>query len=100
MSNFIELSRLSPATKYAFEQYAERYYYNDSWLKSFMEPQWFAWLIELLKAEPDAEELFPNGKWATIQRMQELLAVAIKEETSTRAEATNDLATQIGQIER
>lgn len=33
-------------------------------------------LIERLKREPDSEELFPKGKWATIQRIQAILEEA------------------------
>ena len=79
MSDFIDLNQLSPDTKYALEQYAIGFGY-DSWLKTFMEPHWFAWLIELLKGEPDTEDLFPKGQWATVQRMQELLADAVRAE--------------------
>jgi hypothetical protein len=32
----------------------------------------------LLKYSPDDPELFPKGKWATLQRMEELIHKAIK----------------------
>lgn len=46
------------------------------WYQPVMEPQWVAWLIEILKQSPDTPELFPHSKWATIQRLQNLIAVA------------------------
>lgn len=81
MSDFIDLNQLLPPTKYALEQYGFRCGY-DEWLRSFMEPQWFAWLVELLKVEPDSEDLFPSGKWATIQRLQQMVEDAAKKETT------------------
>ena len=41
-----------------------------------------AWLWFKLRQEPDSEELFPHGKWATLQRFEELLdnaALAVKD---------------------
>jgi hypothetical protein len=52
----------------------------DEWFHRWMEPQWFAWFIALLKESSDDPLLFPAGKWATIQHMEELLAEAAKAE--------------------
>lgn len=50
------------------------------WLHTWSEPQWIAWLLWILKAEPDDSTVFLHGKWATIQRIEELLAIAAKKE--------------------
>ena len=50
----------------------------DEWLRSWIQPQWMAWLIYLLKELPDDSEFFLHGKWATIQRMEELLHGEVK----------------------
>jgi hypothetical protein len=65
-SGLVYLSVL-PATWDALEKYAEKHDYCE-WFRRYTQPQWAAWLIFLLKAEPDLKELFPHGKWATIQR--------------------------------
>jgi hypothetical protein len=36
-------------------------------------PEIMAWLVLLLKRIPDSDEVFPLGKWATIQSIQEQL---------------------------
>lgn len=58
----------------AIEKFARRRGYE--WYQPVMEPQWVAWLIEILKQSEDIPELFPHGKWATIQRLQNLLCAA------------------------
>jgi hypothetical protein len=50
----------------------------DEWVKSWMQPQWFAWLLVLLRELPDDADMFTHGKWATIQRMEGLIAAAAK----------------------
>lgn len=86
MSEFVDLTVLSPEASYAL---LETYAYQrdfDPWLHKFIEPQWFAWLIALLKAEPDNEEFFPKGKWATIQRLEQLLENAVTAELQADAQ--------------
>ena len=34
-------------------------------------PEWMAWFVHLLKHVPDSSEVFPHGKWATIQSIEE-----------------------------
>jgi len=77
MSDYVNLRSLSPESQYAL---TERYAYQrqlDSWLRPLIEPQWCAYLIVLLKQEPDTAALFPKGKWATIQVLETLLQQAI-----------------------
>ncbi len=73
-----------PETRRALERYAEKHGY-DEWVRRWSEPQWLAWLIALLQEEPDSPELFPHGKWATIQHMRTLLAEAARAEVKNRA---------------
>jgi hypothetical protein len=75
-----------PDTWRALERYAERCGY-DEWVRRWIEPQWLAWLIALLQAETDRPNLFPHGKWATIQRLQFLLGAAAIAELRNRVEA-------------
>ena len=44
------------------------------WIQAWMEPQWVAWLTEILKQSDDDPLLFPHGKWATIQHLQDKVA--------------------------
>lgn len=85
MSDFVDLSQLNPTTWYALEQYAVRHGY-DEWLRKFIQPQWAAWLIVLLKVEQDTEELFPSGKWATIQRLEQMVSNAAEMEVKAQTE--------------
>jgi hypothetical protein len=70
-------------TMRALDRYAEQHGYEE-WLKGWMEPQWAAWLTFLLAAEEDTPELFPHGKWATIQHIQSLIADEADSTISTR----------------
>lgn len=40
----------------------------------------------LLKRSPDNPDLFPKGKWATLQRMEQLIDEAIRSTTSGETE--------------
>lgn len=79
MSDYCDMGKLLPATRDALEVYASERNYGE-WLRSkgFMQPEWLAWLTFLLQAEPDTEELFPHGKWATIQQLQGLVMDAVR----------------------
>jgi hypothetical protein len=72
-------------TRKALEEYSQKWGYEE-WLaaRSWVESQWFAWLVALLKAEPDTHDLFPKGKWATIQEMEGVLQESARAELSTR----------------
>jgi hypothetical protein len=85
MSTLVHAGSLSNETCRALEWYSDAHDYVD-WLgdRRYIDGTWFAWLIALLKEEPDTPELFPKGKWATIQRMQDLLAIAAREEIAQR----------------
>jgi hypothetical protein len=63
----------------AFERFAESRGYEE-WFHSWIEPQWLAWLIALLKECADEPMLFPHGKWAAIQHMEGLLIEAARAE--------------------
>lgn len=52
----------------------------DEWLRKWIQPQWLAWLITLLRELDDEADVFTHGKWATIQRMEAILAEAAKVE--------------------
>lgn len=68
----------------ALERYGETHGY-DEWLKSWTMCKEAAWLVYLLRQEADTMELFPHGKWATIQAIQNLLDAAAKETLVQRA---------------
>jgi hypothetical protein len=42
-------------------------------IQPYMEPELVAWLVYRLEIESDLPKYFPSGKWATIQRLQDLL---------------------------
>jgi len=64
----------------AFQRFAENRGY-DEWFRPWIEPQWLGWFIALLKeCDEDNVSLFPHGKWATIQVMQDYLAEAARAE--------------------
>ena len=42
-------------------------------VRAYMEPGEVAWMTFQLEQEPDNEESFPRGKWATIQQLQATL---------------------------
>jgi hypothetical protein len=46
--------------------------------KSWIDLPTCAAIFFLLKYSPDDPELFPKGKWATLQRLEELIEKAIK----------------------
>lgn len=67
MRDSIALSEFLPTTQSGIRLLLEAY---DLW-----EPESINWheLWFILRAVPDDEEFFPSGKWATIQRLEELL---------------------------
>lgn len=67
----IHMRSLSPDTYRALQDLA----YSRGWteIRAYMEPTEVAWLAIQLEFEPGNEESFPKGKWATIQRLQEML---------------------------
>jgi hypothetical protein len=85
MKDLVYAGALSELTRRALRDYSLAHDY-DEWLedRAWIEPRWFAWLVALLKEETDTPELFPKGKWATIQRMEELLSESAKAEIAER----------------
>ena len=45
----------------------------------FVPMQWALFIVEVAKRAPDKEEWFPNGKWATIQAIQERIDKELNE---------------------
>lgn len=74
----IHMRVLSPDVYSALErliadrQWAELY--------DWMEPESVAWLVWRLKFVDDTDLYFPRGKWATIQRIEQLLNNFAKQE--------------------
>ena len=87
MTDAVYLGTLSRETRRAIDNYlvgkdrlemAER-----SWVQfENVCALWFE-----LKHEPDTEELFPKGKWATLQKLESLIDDAIKADRSTTTAA-------------
>lgn len=50
-------------------------------------PEWMAWFVQLLKHVPDSEKVFPHGKWATIQSIEQQIEACAKDYMETRKEA-------------
>lgn len=73
-ADMVHLGELSYETRLAIQVYSSAHDYDEmigdrSWLSLHN----FAWLVVMLSAEEDTPELFPKGKWATLQRMQDLM---------------------------
>jgi hypothetical protein len=66
----------------AWERFAEQREWIE-WFHRWIEPQWLAWFIEILKQSDDDPELFPHGKWASIQVLQGKIAAAAAGERHT-----------------
>jgi len=66
MSDSINMQELF--SWHALKAFAQRRDWE--WFQPWTEPQWVAWLIEILKQSDDDPLLFPHGKWATIQHLQ------------------------------
>jgi hypothetical protein len=76
MSDFINMREMHSYPDW--ERFARRR--NFEWFQPQMEPQWVCWWTEILKQSEDLPELFPHGKWASIQQLQGKVAVAAAEE--------------------
>ena len=59
---FVEVGKLSHQTKRAWGIDRE-----------FMEPEQAAWLWFRLRKHDDTDEMFPRGKWASIQYLEALI---------------------------
>ena len=76
----IYMKSLSPETYYALEKLRSEFGWVD--IYEYMEPELIAYLACRLKFVPDNADYFPKGKWATIQRLQDLVDEHAKEEVS------------------
>ncbi len=74
----INMRVLLPTAYLALKQLCEDRDWID--IHGYMEEEQAAWLTFLLQHVPDNEVAFPAGKWATIQRIQELCDEAAREE--------------------
>lgn len=68
----------------AFEDWGFERGYSE-WLHEWIEPQWLAWLLAILREMPDDPTLFLHGKWATIQHLEGKLTEAAKKEAFSEA---------------
>jgi hypothetical protein len=75
-ADMVHIGELSYETRSALQRYSDMYDYEE-WLgdKMWLSLEKFAYLVALLQAEVDVPWLFPKGKWATIQRMQDLMHI-------------------------
>jgi hypothetical protein len=70
----ISLFELSMDTREAMQQFLREVYDDDCYvMQSWQEFDALAGLWYRLKAAEDTPTRFPKGKWATLQRLQELL---------------------------
>lgn len=74
----IHMKSLSPETYSAMEQLCEKRFWAP--IYEYMEPEHVAWLAVKLAHVSDDPATFPKGKWATIQRIQDLVDDAAKRE--------------------
>ncbi len=72
----VYINALSPETRYALDNALEESGWDVG--KSWIDLPTCAAIFFLLKAAKDDPELFPKGKWATLQRLEELIMQAIK----------------------
>lgn len=79
-SDLVWIGSLSPETRWALKNYSHVHDFTE-WLddRSYISTEKFAWLLAVLKREQDTPELFPKGKWATLQVMEPLLNASIDE---------------------
>ena len=68
--NAIRIKALSPLAYEAIECLSSQQRWPD--IYGYISPEQCLLLIERLKYVQDNEDIFPNGKWATIQRLQEI----------------------------
>ena len=87
-ADMVYMGELSYETRLALQQYSSKHDYEE-WLgdKSWLSLEKFAYLVALLSVETDEPWLFPKGKWATIQRMQDLMHIGALETVKQREQA-------------
>lgn len=72
----INMKSLSPDTYRSLEKVAQEFGWEE--IFGWQEPEDVAWLAARLEFVDDTPERFPKGKWATIQRLQDLVREAAK----------------------
>jgi hypothetical protein len=82
--DLVGLTKLHRDTYNALTNWAEALGYGKWFHSRWIEPQWLAWLIALLGAEEDKPELFPHGKCATVQFLQDILEKAAVAELKSK----------------
>lgn len=74
----INMKSLLPETYRGLERLCSDLGWAD--IHAYMEPEIVAWLTFRLAETDDIEDYFPHGKWATIQRLQDLVSTAAREQ--------------------
>ncbi len=69
--NLIYIKALSPLAYEAIEHLSLQQGWSNFY--EYISPEQCLLLIERLKYVKDGMDIFPNGKWVTIQRLQEIL---------------------------
>lgn len=72
VSDVIDIGQLSPDAYRAIEDYAAEKNWPETLVRNWIEPASLLLLIELLKRTEDSVKVFPKGKSATIQHLQEI----------------------------
>jgi hypothetical protein len=72
ISDVIHIGQLSPDAYRAIEDYVAERDWPDTLVRRWIEPASLLLLIELLKRAEDSVKVFPKGKSATIQHLQDM----------------------------
>ncbi len=73
MRDIISLKEFLLETRHGLKNWAETF---DVDLEQVYSLEQWAWLLQVMKQTPDFEDYFPKGKWATVQRLEDLLEEA------------------------
>ena len=82
MSSSINIGAMG--SYYAWKRFADSRGYE--WFQAEMEPEWCAWLLQILKQSDDDPRLFPFGKWASLQHLEGKVAAMAAGERRTYEE--------------
>ena len=84
-ADMVYLGELSYETRSSLKRYSDMHDYEE-WLgdKIWISLERFAYLVALLSVETDVPWLFPKGKWATLQFMQDLMHLGAAETIKER----------------
>lgn len=81
----IYLGNLKPDTLAAIRRHYAALDMENIALATWWQAERVCELYFLLKYAPDDAELFPHGKWATLQAIEELIAAALASDTDPAA---------------